>query len=69
MHAHGSESTESMAGIKRSFDGANDGEEGAQQSPYLPMFETFRAELDDHHDRRERIIKASRDITAMSKKA
>lgn len=38
------------------------------QSPYLPMFETFRNELDEHHDRRERIIKASRDITALSKK-
>ena len=32
------------------------------------IFETFRAELDEHHDRRERIIKASRDITASSKK-
>ncbi|KAF6234756.1 hypothetical protein HO173_006976 [Letharia columbiana] len=32
------------------------------------MFETFRTELDEHHDRRERIIKASRDITALSKK-
>lgn len=38
------------------------------QSPYLPMFDTFRNELDEHHDRRERIIKASRDITALSKK-
>ncbi|KAF2088733.1 Translin [Saccharata proteae CBS 121410] len=37
-------------------------------SPFLPMFENFRAELDEHHDRRERIIKASRDITAASKK-
>jgi len=37
-------------------------------SPFLPIFETFRAELDEHHDRRERIIKASRDITAASKK-
>ena len=37
-------------------------------SPYMPMFETFRDELDEHHDRRERIIKASRDITALSKK-
>ena len=37
-------------------------------SPYMPMFETFRNELDEHHDRRERIIKASRDITALSKK-
>ncbi|KAK8179018.1 Translin [Phyllosticta citribraziliensis] len=39
-----------------------------QSSPFLPMFELFRAELDDHHDRRERTIKASRDITAASKK-
>lgn len=37
---------------------------GAFQS----IFETFRNELDEHHDRRERIIKASRDITALSKK-
>ncbi|KEQ74358.1 Translin [Aureobasidium namibiae CBS 147.97] len=40
----------------------------AQHSPFMPMFETFRAELDEHHDRRERTIKASRDITAASKK-
>ncbi|RMZ75736.1 hypothetical protein DV737_g5133, partial [Chaetothyriales sp. CBS 132003] len=32
------------------------------------MFEQFRAELDEHHDRRERIIKTSRDVTAQSKK-
>lgn len=37
-------------------------------SPFMGMFETFRDELDEHHDRRERIIKASRDITAASKK-
>ncbi|KAH8816477.1 Translin family-domain-containing protein [Xylogone sp. PMI_703] len=37
-------------------------------SPFMPMFEGFRAELDEHHDRRERIIKATRDITALSKK-
>lgn len=37
-------------------------------SPFMPMFESFRAELDEHHDRRERVIKASRDITAASKK-
>lgn len=34
----------------------------------LSIFENFRNELDEHHDRRERIIKASRDITALSKK-
>jgi predicted translin family RNA/ssDNA-binding protein len=37
-------------------------------SPFLSMFENFRSELDEHHDRRERIIKSSRDITAASKK-
>lgn len=37
-------------------------------SPYMAMFEGFRQELDEHHDRRERIVKASRDITAASKK-
>jgi len=35
---------------------------------FQAIFETFRNELDEHHDRRERIIKASRDITALSKK-
>ncbi|KAL4907709.1 hypothetical protein BDW74DRAFT_175489 [Aspergillus multicolor] len=34
----------------------------------LSMFEGFRDELDQHHDRRERLIKISRDITALSKK-
>lgn len=42
--------------------------EAVRASPFIPMFEGFRAELDEHHDRRERIIKASRDITAASKK-
>lgn len=37
-------------------------------SPIVAMFEGFRSELDEHHDRRERVIKASRDITAASKK-
>jgi predicted translin family RNA/ssDNA-binding protein len=41
----------------------------AESSPnVLSMFETFRDELDQHHDRRERLIKTSRDITALSKK-
>ncbi|ORY19788.1 Translin [Clohesyomyces aquaticus] len=37
-------------------------------SPYAAMFEGFRKDLDEHQDRRERVIKASRDITAASKK-
>ncbi|KAH7327378.1 Translin family-domain-containing protein [Rhexocercosporidium sp. MPI-PUGE-AT-0058] len=66
-----------MPGVKRQRDGAEkphsraqDQEQGqdAKTSPFMPMFENFRDELDEHHDRRERIIKASRDITAASKK-
>lgn len=44
------------------------GAAAAPVSPFMPMFEHFRAELDEHHDRRERVIKASRDVTAASKK-
>jgi hypothetical protein len=58
-----------MAGIKRSRDEAmTQKKPDAAVSPCLPMFEAFRSELDEHHDRREKIIKASRDITASSKK-
>ncbi|KAI8937801.1 hypothetical protein NX059_005498 [Plenodomus lindquistii] len=57
-------------GLKRSRDGAMADEKTEQStpSPFVAMFEGFRADLDEHHDRRERIIKASRDITAASKK-
>ncbi|RFU24329.1 hypothetical protein B7463_g12009, partial [Scytalidium lignicola] len=64
-------------GIKRNFkeyQGKTGGEakmqvdQSTRVSPFMPMFEGFRAELDEHHDRRERIIKATRDITALSKK-
>jgi hypothetical protein len=42
---------------------------GNEEGPAIhSIFENFRSELDEHHDRRERIIKASRDITALSKK-
>lgn len=57
-----------MAGVKRNREGKQNGKKPESDSPYIPMFETFRAELDEHHDRREKIIKASRDITAHSKK-
>ena len=61
--------TSQMPGIKRSYDGAEkDKSKEGNASPFMPMFEVFRNELDEHHDRRERIIKASRDITAASKK-
>jgi hypothetical protein len=53
--------------IKRSADEAFATTEMAT-SPFISMFEAFKAELDEHHDRRERIAKASRDITAASKK-
>jgi len=51
--------------MKRTYDGA---EKDSLTSPFMPMFERFMQELDAHHDRRERLIKASRDVTALSKK-
>jgi hypothetical protein len=57
-----------MAGVKRSRDGMEALRKKDVDSPYIPMFKNFRAELDEHHDRREKVIKASRDITASSKK-
>jgi len=39
-----------------------------ENNPFMPIFTIFRDDLDEHHDRRERVIKASRDITALSKK-
>ncbi|KAF7879096.1 hypothetical protein EAF04_000296 [Stromatinia cepivora] len=79
MQESGQYQAENMPGIKRQHDGTSkekserkfEGSEeksGASISPFMPMFEGFRAELDEHHDRRERIIKAGRDITAGSKK-
>ena len=69
-----------MAGTKRHWDGnpvdpdsnmadvqSNDNNAGSA-STIQSLFSTFRGELDEHHDRRERVIKASRDITALSKK-
>ena len=64
-----------MAGTKRSWEGemvntdvtmSNTGEESPRS--VQSIFENFRDELDEHHDRRERVVKASRDITALSKK-
>jgi hypothetical protein len=63
---------ENFMGLKRTREqamGEGKNEKGEQPaSPYMSMFETFRTELDEHHARRERCIKASRDITAASKK-
>lgn len=64
-----SDDSKKMPGVKRHHDGAEKSKDSdAQTSPFMPMFEVFRNELDEHHDRRERIIKVSRDITAASKK-
>jgi hypothetical protein len=57
-----------MASKKRSRDGEQVEPNADRVLPYISMFETFRAELDEHHDRREKVIKTSRDITAQSKK-
>lgn len=66
-----------MSGYKRDRSGQTKRHDGQKQggpakpvvrNAYTPMFEHFRDELDEHHDRRERVVKASRDITALSKK-
>jgi hypothetical protein len=68
-----------MAGTKRSWEGQllnfpdksntmATAEVVSRSSTIQAIFRTFCSELDDHHDRRERVVKASRDITALSKK-
>ena len=57
-----------MAGLKHPRSEDELAENLTPASPFMTMFQTFRSELDEHHDRRERIIKASRDITAHSNK-
>lgn len=59
---------------KRDRDGNTRPKDGGKPTPVLPesrftpMFVQFRDELDEHHDRKERIVKVSRDVTALSKK-
>ncbi|KAG7128518.1 Translin-associated protein X like [Verticillium longisporum] len=59
---------------KRDRDGNTRPKDGGKPGPaiaesrFTPMFMEFRNELDEHHDRKERIVKASRDVTALSKK-
>lgn len=57
-------------GTKRDRDGnaRSKAPADAPRGRFHSMFENFRDELDEHHDRRERIVKASRDVTAHSKK-
>lgn len=38
------------------------------ESDILAAFSAFRDEIDEHNDRRERLIKSSRDVTSLSKK-
>jgi len=71
-HSKGKPSAAKM-GVKRDRHGNTKPKEAAApknvvRNAYTPMFERFRDELDEHHDRRERIVKASRDVTALSKK-
>ncbi|KAI8950603.1 Translin [Xylaria longipes] len=60
-------------GVKRDYQGKEKTKRDAAQADhphnaYTSMFESFRDELDEHHDRRQRIGKVSRDVTALSKK-
>ncbi|KAM7191911.1 Translin family domain containing protein [Rhypophila sp. PSN 637] len=55
-------------GNAKKSDGPKPAAKPAVRNAYTPMFENLRDELDAHHDRRDRVGKASRDITALSKK-
>ncbi|KAK8104704.1 translin-associated X [Apiospora kogelbergensis] len=62
-----------MAGVKRDYKGnrkeTNPGmPKDVVRNEYTDMFESFRDSLDQHHDRRQKIGKVSRDVTALSKK-
>ncbi len=65
-----------MQGVKRDFHGNARGPgqkkkpppQQAERNAYTHIFESFRDELDEHYDRRERVVKVSRDVTALSKK-
>jgi hypothetical protein len=66
---------DTMATAKSDRQGNFKKHEGLKPTPkpvarnaFTLMFEQLRDELDAHHDRRDRIGKASRDITALSKK-
>ncbi|KAI0183073.1 Translin [Xylaria flabelliformis] len=59
-------------GVKRDYQGKEKSKKDAApdlpRNAYTSVFESFRDELDEHHDRRQRIGKVSRDVTALSKK-
>ncbi|KAF3069843.1 Translin-associated protein X [Daldinia childiae] len=60
-------------GIKRDYQGKekvidSKATKDMPRNQYTSMFESFRDELDEHHDRRMKIGKVSRDVTALSKK-
>ncbi len=58
-----------MQGTKRTSD-EMEGITSTNTGPnIMSMFEGFKQEIDHNHAARERIIKAGRDVTALSKKA
>lgn len=58
----------SAVGVKRDHNGRAKAVVDGPRGRFHNMFEGFRDELDQHHDRRERLVKVSRDVTAQSKK-
>lgn len=75
-HKNTNTNSNTMPAQKRDYNGKAKPKDASSTAPkvvaarndFTPVFEWFRDELDEHHDRRERIVKASRDITALSKK-
>jgi len=67
-------STMSFRGGRRNFRNPNRGEKKHDDpavdsdNPIIKQFKVYASELDDKHDRHERLVKASRDITIESKR-
>ncbi|KAJ9476225.1 Translin [Pseudozyma hubeiensis] len=54
--------------IPKDTSAASSAATASSSSKVLEAFGSFRDEIDTHNDRRERLIKSSRDVTALSKK-
>ncbi|KAK5908230.1 hypothetical protein CgunFtcFv8_016306 [Champsocephalus gunnari] len=60
---------EGEGGSRRNADAAQDREASAQSSsPVIAAFKVFQQELDTKHDKHERLVKISRDVTIESKR-
>src|SRR5271156_6632577 len=54
--------------VMNAVDGRQNNETSTEERDIIALFTDIRDKLDGHYDRKERLVKISRDITALSKK-